>query len=217
MDYTPEQIESVLAFRKVSYDQETLDSVENFREEVDRKSKFLLNLFEAIDSDYRDHSKTENPFSNPVIRETESGITYFEYDVLLPNGTFKNQIEICYTGYFTNYTSMADEVYESDGRKREDCTKHQYAGDKGIIRQILRGYAELALSGSMIDIEDRLYHALQTDDKQPDWIGIDRKLQTLNEYLESSARTWIVFEKAFKKSPHPALFSKESLNYLTPH
>jgi len=216
MGYTPQEIKSALAFRKVSYDQETAGRIKDFRRELDRKTDFLKKLFDAINEDYRNHSKTENPFSNPMVRETESGITYFEYDMRLPNGIFKNQIEICYEGYFVNYTSMPDVVYESDGRKREDCTKELYAGDKGIIQQILRSYAELTLSGSMIDIEDRLYQALQTDDKKPDWMAIDRKPQTPNEYLESSTRTWVIFEKAFKKSPHPSLFFKESVNYLTP-
>ena len=81
-----------------------------------------------------------------MVRETESGITYFEYDMRLPNGIFKNQIEICYEGYFVNYTSMPDVVYESDDLTKKWNGKSQSGID--VIEGVYFYKIEYALNAT---------------------------------------------------------------------
>lgn len=208
MSYTAEEIETALEFNKVGYEQKTGEGIKKFRKELDRKTTLLVNFFNALEDDYKNHSKKQNPFSNPAIRETEDGITYFEYDVDLGSKKYPHQIEICQSGYFVNEPSetfLPDDIALSGNQTRGEQTKTLFCSDPSITTQILRGYAECMLAGPMTAIENRVFEKLNIKDG---FLGIkmDQRPESIIEYIENSEKNWETFVHACRKSPHASLF-----------
>ncbi len=211
MNHTPEEIEAALTFNKVGYDDRVTQRVEEIKAEIDRKSKFLLKLFDAIDSDYRTHSQTESPFSSPVVQKTDSGITYFEFDTKLSGEEHLFQIEICERGYFVNgpceATFLPDDIVLPGRTTRKEQTKTLFPSEHSIISQILRGYAFCTGDGPMIDIENRIFKELGIEEK---FLGIqnNQKPETVIEHIENANKHWKTFASVFRKAPHLAFFVK---------